>query len=221
MGQKGHFQTIENKMRRCMAYAALTNHRYKKAKKVDLETTKLRPNVTTFDNSITCIDTPAQSIDYQGCANFVEYNYTELIRLGEQTASQIITKNAMIEAQINADPTDPAYLLRQQLKVVEGEASAAKWAQIAHYARAAALEGWLNHEFPSTKKLITDCKSALDPAFSEKSFYEKNKNLQDNYPLDKSNTALCEEAMSMLTLLPNQEMKNRAHGLAVQAAVKD
>ena len=27
MGQKGHFQTIENKMRRCMAYAALTNHR--------------------------------------------------------------------------------------------------------------------------------------------------------------------------------------------------
>ena len=78
--------------------------------------------MTTFDNSITCIDTPAQSIDYQGCANFVEeYNYTELIRLGEQTASQIITKNAMIEAQINADPTDPAFLLRQQLKVVEGE----------------------------------------------------------------------------------------------------
>ena len=221
IAQKGHVQMIENRMRRCMAYVALTNHRYKKAKAVDLETTKLRPNVTTFDNKITCMDTTAQAIDYDGCANFVEeYNYTELIRLGEQTATQIITKNAMMEAQLNADPTDPAYLLRQQLEVVQGEASAAKWAQIAHYARAAALEGWLKHEFPSSKKLVTDCKSALDPAFSEKTFYEKNENLQKHYPVETNNSALCEEAMSMLTLLPNQEMRNRAHGLAALAGAE-
>ena len=64
-----------------------------------------------------------------------EYNYTELIRLGEQAASEIITKNAAFEAQLNTDPNDPAYLLRQQLKVVEGEQTAAGWAAAAHLAR--------------------------------------------------------------------------------------
>ena len=216
---KFSYEITERAIRKCVAMAALTVNRYKKEGNIDLETTRLQPNVSTFDNKITCMDTVAQAIDYKGCANFVEeYNYSELVRVGEQTASEVITKNAQLEAQLNMDPNDPAYLLRQQLRVVEGEKTAAFWAQWAHYARFLALESFALYEFPSADKLVTNCVDALNPGLTNDGVYVHDEIiLKKTVPIMLDNKSLCDEAMTGLTLFPNKDAANKAHGLAIQA----
>ena len=230
---QGRHQEEANEVKKCIAAIALTKLRYSDGNNDDLGLLKTKPNVSTFNNTITCIDSGGEALDYNRCASFVDqFNITELLRLGEQTASEVITKNAQLEAQMNTDPNDPAFILRQQLKVLEGEKDAATVAAWVLSVRAALLAGFAGIAWPSSDDLIMKCTESLDTVFpaTGSDFCGKEKcilpylktdpNLTTNYSLAQKNEYACVEAMGSMLLFPNANAHNLAKGMAVQAAAE-
>ena len=64
-----------------------------------------------------------EAVDYDECVSFVNaYNYSEAIKIGGDAAAKLMIENAKTNAILNADPTDPTYVLKQQAR---GEKNAA------------------------------------------------------------------------------------------------
>ena len=217
------FMDENREVKKCLAITEMTWPRYKG----EAKSFKTLPNLSTFDNEITCVDVGGEALDYWDCEHFVlSYNYTELARVGGQGASQIITQNAQFEAQLNNDPNDPANMLRQQLKVLEGEKTAAQVETAALSARVVVLATFAELMGVNEQELFDKCTEGLNKhhpsgrSAKQPIPYLGAGRLLKNYRIEQDNGVACQYGYDAITLEPNMDNKNRARGLYVKAAAE-
>ncbi len=227
MAIRDTYQATSNEIKDCVAIMLITNGRYKSNEKNYIT----QPNVSTFDNSITCVDAGAEALDYDKCTEFVGfYNYTEILRVGEQTASQMITQNATFEAQMNSDPNDPANVMRQQLRVIEGQKTAADVATAALGLRASLLTGYGLYEFFTREEVMTECSEKMNQGYvgqnpthapylkiGDSTTINGSEKFKDTYPQNPHNVTNCQKALMNVTLYTNVDNQRKAKGMAVAA----
>ena len=117
----------------------------------------------TFDGQIRCNDIGPEAVDYDECVSFVNaYNYTEAVKVGGDAAAKLMIENAKTNAILNADPTDPTYVLKQQVEALKGERNAALAQLTALTIRSTLLAGYAKIGWPSQQQMIEGCTGTLD-----------------------------------------------------------
>ena len=90
------------------------------------------------------------------------YNYTEAVKVGGDAAAKLMIDNARTNAILNADPTDPTYVLKQQVEALKGERNAALAQLTALTIRSTLLAGYAKIGWPGHQQMIEGCTGTLD-----------------------------------------------------------